>query len=163
MVPPLNITPPAYPFLTLSFVLTQVTACLVTRSQNSWKLTCKESWLKRRTRRHYEKEHSQLESWLLLKSYFVLLFKALWVLVSSICLGLHQSMSAPSPLCRASLFYLPMAFTGLPGGWDGKESVCNAGDLGSIPGSEDPLEKGMATHSNILAWRIPRTEEPGTL
>ena len=30
-------------------------------------------------------------------------------------------------------------------------------------GWEDPLEKGMATHSNILAWRIPRTEEPGRL
>ena len=30
-------------------------------------------------------------------------------------------------------------------------------------GREDPLEKGMATHSNILAWRIPRTEEPGRL
>ena len=30
-------------------------------------------------------------------------------------------------------------------------------------GREDPLEKGMATHSNILAWRIPRTEEPGGL
>jgi len=28
-------------------------------------------------------------------------------------------------------------------------------------GQEDPLEKGMATHSNILAWRIPRREEPG--
>ena len=28
---------------------------------------------------------------------------------------------------------------------------------------EDPLEKGMATHSSILAWRIPRTEEPGRL
>ena len=28
---------------------------------------------------------------------------------------------------------------------------------------EDPLEKGMATHSSILAWRIPRTEEPGGL
>jgi len=28
---------------------------------------------------------------------------------------------------------------------------------------EDPLEKGMATHSSILAWRIPRTEEPGEL
>ena len=27
-------------------------------------------------------------------------------------------------------------------------------------GREDPLEKGMATHSSILAWRIPRTEEP---
>ena len=29
--------------------------------------------------------------------------------------------------------------------------------------SEDPLEKEMATHSNILAWRIPQTEEPGGL
>ena len=28
-------------------------------------------------------------------------------------------------------------------------------------GQEDPLEKGMATHSTILAWRLPRTEEPG--
>ena len=30
-------------------------------------------------------------------------------------------------------------------------------------GWEDPLEKGMVTHSSILAWRIPRTEEPGGL
>ena len=30
-------------------------------------------------------------------------------------------------------------------------------------GREDPLEKGMATHSSILAWRIPGTEEPGRL
>ena len=30
-------------------------------------------------------------------------------------------------------------------------------------GQEDPLEKGMATHSSILAWRIPWTEEPGKL
>ena len=30
-------------------------------------------------------------------------------------------------------------------------------------GQEDPLEKGMATHSNILAWRIPGTEELGGL
>ena len=30
-------------------------------------------------------------------------------------------------------------------------------------GGEDPLEEGMATHSGILAWRIPRTEEPGRL
>ena len=40
---------------------------------------------------------------------------------------------------------------GFPDGLDGKESTCNAGDLGW----EDPLEEGMATHSNILAWRIP--------
>ena len=30
-------------------------------------------------------------------------------------------------------------------------------------GQEDPLEKGMATHSRVLAWRIPWTEEPGGL
>ena len=34
--------------------------------------------------------------------------------------------------------------------------------VGSL-GWEDPLEKGMATHSSILAWRIPLTEEPGRL
>ena len=43
------------------------------------------------------------------------------------------------------------SFFFLQGGSDGKESACNVGDLGSIPGSEDPLEKGMATHSSILA------------
>ena len=81
-------------------------------------------------------------------------------------------------------------------GSDGKESVCNVGDLGLIPGLgrspgegnsyplvvqmvknpptmqetwirslgwEDPLEEGMATHFNILAWRIPWTKEPGGL
>ena len=92
---------------------------------------------------------------------------------------------------------------GFPGGSDGKESTCNAGNPGSIPRSgrspgegigyplqyswaslvaqmvknlpamcetwvrsldwEDPLEKGMATHSSILAWKIPWTEEPGRL
>ena len=40
---------------------------------------------------------------------------------------------------------------GFPGGSDGKESACNVGDLGW----DDPLEEGMATHSSILAWRIP--------
>ena len=38
-----------------------------------------------------------------------------------------------------------------PGGSDGKVSVYNAGDLGSIPGLEDSLEKEMATHCSILA------------
>ena len=40
---------------------------------------------------------------------------------------------------------------GFPAGLDSKESACNVGDLGSIPGQEDPLEKGMATHSSVLA------------
>ena len=48
-------------------------------------------------------------------------------------------------------------------GSDGKASVCNAGDPGSIPGWEDPLEKEMAAHSSILAWKIPWTVEPGRL
>ena len=90
---------------------------------------------------------------------------------------------------------------GFPHSSVGKESACNAGDPGLIPGKipwrrdrlptpvflgfpvaqlvknppvmretwvrslgwKDPLEKGMATHSSILAWRIPWTEEPGEL
>ena len=50
-----------------------------------------------------------------------------------------------------------------PGGSDGKESACNVEDLGSICGLGRALEEGMATHSSILAWRIPWTEEPGGL
>ena len=45
----------------------------------------------------------------------------------------------------------------------GENPPANAGDMGSVPGWGDPLEKGMATHSSILAWRIPWTEEPGRL
>ena len=45
----------------------------------------------------------------------------------------------------------------------GKESACNAGDPGRSLAQEDPLEKEMATHSSILAWRIPWTEEPSRL
>ena len=41
------------------------------------------------------------------------------------------------------------------------ESACNAGDRGLIPVSKDPLEKEMAIHSSVLAWRIPWTEKPG--
>ena len=52
---------------------------------------------------------------------------------------------------------------GFPRSSVGKESAGNAGDLGLIPGREDPLEKETATHSSILAWRIPWTEEPDRL
>ena len=48
---------------------------------------------------------------------------------------------------------------GFPCGSAGKESACNAGDVGLIPGFQDPLEKGKATHSSILAWRSPWTTE----
>ena len=58
------------------------------------------------------------------------------------------------------IVYLEIVYVGFPGSSNGKESACNAGDLSSIPGisREDPLEKGMATHSSTLAWRIPQTE-----
>ena len=79
--------------------------------------------------------------------------------------------------------FIPLLW-GFPGGSDGKESACNAGDLGSIPGLGrspgeghmathssikawripwDSLEKGKATHSSILAWRTPWTKKPGRL
>ena len=54
-------------------------------------------------------------------------------------------------------------FQGFPGGTVVKESASNVGDLGLIPGLEDLLDKGVAIHSSILAWRIPCTEEPGGL
>ena len=44
-----------------------------------------------------------------------------------------------------------------------KNPPANRGDAGSTMGLEDPLEKEMATHSSMLAWEIPQTEEPGGL
>ena len=44
-----------------------------------------------------------------------------------------------------------------------KNLPANAGDMGLIPGWEEPLEEEMATHSRILAWRISRTEDSGGL
>ena len=56
----------------------------------------------------------------------------------------------------------------LPRWLSSKESPCNAGEcallnVGSIPGSGRAPEKEMATHSSVLAWEIPWTEEPGGL
>ena len=70
---------------------------------------------------------------------------------------------------RAKAFLGGVYPQGFPGGSDSKESSSYAGDpsltpgLGRSLGREDPLEKGMATHSSILAWRILRTEKPGGL
>ena len=47
------------------------------------------------------------------------------------------------------------------GGSDSKASAYNLGDWVQSLGREDLLEKGMATHSSILAWKIPWTDEPG--
>ena len=52
---------------------------------------------------------------------------------------------------------------GFPGDSDSMEPTRNVWDPSSIPGSERILQKGMATHYSILAWRNPWTEEPGGL
>ena len=54
-------------------------------------------------------------------------------------------------------------FLGFPGGSNSRESACNVEDLGFVPVWEDALEEGMATHSSILACRIPMDREHGML
>ena len=52
---------------------------------------------------------------------------------------------------------------GFPGGLMVKNLPANTGDMGLISGSRRCLRKEMATHSTILAWKIPWTKEPGGL
>ena len=76
-------------------------------------------------------------------------------------------------LCQYGLVYLchflgyNIILSGLPRWLNGKGSTCqcrkNSRDSGSILGQEDPLDKGMATHSSILAWNISWTEDPSGL
>ena len=54
-------------------------------------------------------------------------------------------------------------FEGFPGGSVVKNPPANAGELGLIPESGRSPGEGMATHSSILAWRSPWTEESGRL
>ena len=61
-----------------------------------------------------------------------------------------------------SIEYASISF-GLPWGSVGKEFTCNGETWVQSLGWEDPLEKGPAAYSSILAWRIPWTEEPGRL
>ena len=51
----------------------------------------------------------------------------------------------------------------MPHGSDGKESTLMQKTRVQSLGQEDPLKKGRATHSSILAWKIPRIEKPGDL
>ena len=67
---------------------------------------------------------------------------------------------------RSTLYSKKKLELGFPSGTGGKEPACQCRRcemwVWSL-GWEDPLEKEMATHSSILAWRIPWTEEPGGL
>ena len=77
--------------------------------------------------------------------------------------GSGYKVSVTAHWVKQLKLYSTFTKEGFPGGSDGKESVCNAGDLVRSLGLEDPLEKELATHSSILAWRIPWTEKPGRL
>ena len=70
-----------------------------------------------------------------------------------------------SDFSRQACRFLPLSSQpGFPGGASGKEpaSQCRSHKRCKFDlGLEEPLEEGMATHSSILAWRIPRTGEPG--
>ena len=74
----------------------------------------------------------------------------------------HWSCYLAKPLaCVVFHYYLHK--WGFSGGLDGKESAAVQETWVWFLGQEDPLEKRMATHSSILAWRFPWTEEPGGL
>ena len=95
----------------------------------------------------------------------------LWTLHASALdpLGLHSSPTLcflyKGPEAGECLAYLSNSkeATGLSRWLSGKESTCQCRRWVQSLGQEDPLEKEMATHSNILAWRILWTEEPGRL
>ena len=71
----------------------------------------------------------------------------------------HSCAKSSSPQRMPSV----MLKQGFPGGSAVKERLAMQEMWVRFPGWEDPLEEGMATHSKILAWRIPWTEEPGRL
>ena len=64
---------------------------------------------------------------------------------------------------RTSAYKLSPSSLSFPGGSDGKEFECNNGDQVRPLDWEDPLKEELTTHSSILAWRNPLTEERGEL
>ena len=77
--------------------------------------------------------------------------------------SITQNEPGFSNICKQIFKLKYRSNLGFPGGSVGRETACSVEDLGSIPGSRGPLEKGMATLSSIPAWRIPWTEEPDGL
>ena len=61
------------------------------------------------------------------------------------------------------IIFILYNYYGFPGGSVVKNPPANTGEAGSISGQENPLVKELATHSSILVWEIPWTEEPGGL
>ena len=88
------------------------------------------------------------------------------MLITNFLLIIIFSILLFTTLCM--VFYrLVDFFRDFPGLANGRELACQFRRQEETPvwclGQNDPLEEGMATHSRILAWRIPWTEEPGSL
>ena len=83
--------------------------------------------------------------------------------------SIHQNSRIPSQIVTKvgkNNMHMPFKEWGFPRGSAVKNplaSARNAGDMSLIPGFWRSLEEGMVTHSSILAWRIPWTEEHGGL
>ena len=73
------------------------------------------------------------------------------------------SLPAVSPSLELSITYLPISLGASLVAQVVKNLLAMQETWVQSLGQEDPLEKGMATHPSILAWRIPWTEEPGQL
>ena len=93
----------------------------------------------------------------------VLIIPVIWCAKEELRLGeikqLVQGLIAGWPCVNLN----SALFNGFAGGSAIKVSASNAGAQVQSLDQEDPLEKGMATHSSILAWKIPWREEPGRL
>ena len=77
----------------------------------------------------------------------------------------YRSRAVAQDLCpgREAVVKTQVSLWDFPGGSDGKTSAYNVGDPGSIPGWGRSPGEGNATHSSILAWKIPCREESGRL
>ena len=75
---------------------------------------------------------------------------------------ISRSIHVPADGITVLFLWLIIFHCGLPCCLSGKNPPANAGDVNSILGPEDPLEKEMATHSSILAWRIHGQKPSGS-
>ena len=87
-------------------------------------------------------------------------YPALW---SGMILWFALTNSLPHCQHQVAIKHGSQETLGFPSSSDSKASTCYAGDPGPIPGSGRSPGEGKATHSTILAWRVPWTEEPGKL
>ena len=106
-------------------------------------------------------------SWSFIKTANLELTKSLIVHTTLTVFGASSPLRFPSLFCPnpypLAVFICSFPSTNKYGGSDGKALPAMQETRVRFLGLEDPLEKEMATHSSILAWKIPWTEEPGEL